>query len=55
MKPVQPHTFCAICHRVVYVTDVDAQSRCCFCAPAEHEVKPSETPARQRPPRRSDT
>lgn len=38
-------TLCVICHRVVYVTDVDAEGRCVGCRPAIADVAPApETP-----------
>lgn len=46
------HTFCTICHRVVWVTDVDTEGRCCFCdgavitvpAPVSHPADDDEDP-----------
>lgn len=47
--PETPLTTCAVCHRVVYLTDVNTEGVCVLCAPgAEVLDEPaSESPDRE--------
>lgn len=44
------YTTCAVCNRVIFATDADADGRCCFCQPvATTEAAPITPPVTTTP------